>query len=60
MPTKWEYKVVSLDQTIRTPDRGFDVRLSMALKGFGEDGWELAALTDGVGDDVYLCLKRPL
>jgi hypothetical protein len=58
---KWEYQVISLDQRIApTGNRGFDVRLMMALKGLGEDGWELAALTDGVGDDVYICVKRPL
>jgi hypothetical protein len=59
--TKWEYRVLSLDETVApSPGHGFQIRLSMALRGFGEDGWELAGLVDGEASDVFVCLKRPM
>jgi hypothetical protein len=55
----WEYNVISLDEFSPPDGRGFDLRLQRTMAHFGRDGWELAGMVNGDGDDVFLGFKRP-
>jgi hypothetical protein len=75
MVQKWEYKMITPKRHVGSNVSGysmFDVEISLAklLVDFGEEGWELAAISTKSGvygalsagnpDDVVWIFKRPV
>ena len=60
MYTKWEYKVVSLDEFAPPDDRAFDIRLWGALTNFGSFLCALVMCRDKKDVLTFHCYSVPL
>lgn len=58
MHTRWEYKVVSFNESAPPKGVGFDLQMQVVLNFHGNDGWELAGQIN-TETDVFLSFKRP-